>query len=469
MKRRPNHSALLIILAAVAFASIPAPSVADVPPEAQGAFNKGVLAAQQQEWVIALQSFQDARKIAPTSPEIYYNLGLTESKIPGRELRAIAWLAAYLAAEPAAPNASEVKTAILGLLVKNEGNMDRFIEITRKAAEQVPEGNLGNGTDVALSEVFRLYAEKGDEAKAASFASEAHLDQADLTANSALSSMTEFGGRDGIERARVLVPSQPPEVRGWIAMGEAKIGDIAGALKDVALIPDDQFSNGDKAYALIAVARAQFKNGQKDASWTTLQSARTAMQKKFGVTGTDYGYICGAQINVGDLAGARATADMMGHDIFRDIDCLQLIGMSQLATGDVQGAQSTANHIDASTYREELQNKIDQYNKDPAASKAALVAHQSLATEDWVNDVNSGNGNRRISGTSANDWVNELDDDRDLSAQPFLDLTAYVTSVTGPKVYQPERFLYSTARLLLSERRFVTGMLTKQFGPGFVP
>jgi len=52
---------------------------------------KGLLAAKEQEWLIAIQSFQEARKSAPDAPLLFYNLGLAESKIPGRELRAIAW------------------------------------------------------------------------------------------------------------------------------------------------------------------------------------------------------------------------------------------------------------------------------------------------------------------------------------------------------------------------------------------
>jgi hypothetical protein len=177
---------LATALASVALAVISAPSLAEIPPEAQPAFNKGLLAAQQQEWDIALQSFQDARKLAPTSPEIYYNLGLTESKIPGRELRAIAWLAAYLAADPDAANASPVKTAILGLLIKNEGNIDRFIEVASKTAEQVPEGDLSLPAwarperGAALDGILTLYFEEGDETKAASWQSEAHLDAASV-------------------------------------------------------------------------------------------------------------------------------------------------------------------------------------------------------------------------------------------------------------------------------------------------
>lgn len=457
---------LAIVLAAVALTAVPAPSRAEVPAEAQPAFNKGVLAARQQEWDIALQSFQDARKIAPTSPEIYYNLGLTESKIPGRELRAIAWLAAYLAADPQAPNASVVKTAIQGLLVKNEGNNDRFIEITRKAAEQVPPGELGVGKEVALAEVFRLYAEEGNEDKAAAFASEEHLSEVDLTSNSALYSMTDFGGREGIQQARLLAPSQEPIVRGWIAMGEAKIGDIAGALKDISAMPDGKSSdNGSKPLALIAVARTQFKLGLKQASWATLQEARNAAQKMDNRYGDDYFSICDAQVNVGDIAGARTTADL-DHGTGRE-NCLKEIAIAQLASGDVQGAQSTANHIDDKATRVRLQDQLDEFNKDPSTRKT-LEADQASLTRDWVSDADGSAmfRFRRLDG-SAPSWIAELDD-ANLSRPMFLDLSAYVASITGPGVYQPERLLYQTARGLLYERRCVTGMLAKEFGPGFV-
>lgn len=176
----------LAIMLAVVFAALPAPVLAEVPPEAKPAFDKGVLAAQQQEWEVAFKSFMDAHRFFRGSPEINYNLGLTESKMPGRELRAVAWLAAYLAADPAAPNASAVKSEILGLLVKNEGNNDRFVEVARQAAEQVPEEAESptkfviHHREYDLSQIYLLYLAEGDEAKADSFATEAHLDAANL-------------------------------------------------------------------------------------------------------------------------------------------------------------------------------------------------------------------------------------------------------------------------------------------------
>jgi len=83
-----------------------------LPPDAQEAMKNGIIAAKQQDYLLAARYFQDARKIAPDSPEIFFNLGLAESKIPGRELRAIAWFGAYLASTTNAPNAAAVKDQI---------------------------------------------------------------------------------------------------------------------------------------------------------------------------------------------------------------------------------------------------------------------------------------------------------------------------------------------------------------------
>ena len=84
--------------AAQAQTSAPAATPAPLAPEAQDALKKGIIAAQQQDYMLAIRYFQDARKLAPDDPEIYKDLGLAESKIPGRELRAIAWFGAYLTA-----------------------------------------------------------------------------------------------------------------------------------------------------------------------------------------------------------------------------------------------------------------------------------------------------------------------------------------------------------------------------------
>jgi hypothetical protein len=55
---------LIFVMSLEAQTNVPAP----LPPEAQEALKKGIMAAKQQEWEIAIRSFQEARKTAPNAP-----------------------------------------------------------------------------------------------------------------------------------------------------------------------------------------------------------------------------------------------------------------------------------------------------------------------------------------------------------------------------------------------------------------
>ena len=59
--------------------------------------------------------------------------------MPGRELRAIAWFGAYLAAYPDAPNAAAVREQIAVLDVRNQSNVSRLIKTAQEAAELIRE------------------------------------------------------------------------------------------------------------------------------------------------------------------------------------------------------------------------------------------------------------------------------------------------------------------------------------------
>src|SRR5947208_869550 len=85
-----------------------------LPAAAQAAINNGINAAKESDYRTAIRHFEEARKIAPNAPTVLYDMGLAESNIPGRELRAMAWLGAYLAANPAASN----KIAVQGQIGK---------------------------------------------------------------------------------------------------------------------------------------------------------------------------------------------------------------------------------------------------------------------------------------------------------------------------------------------------------------
>ena len=119
---------------------------AQLPPAAQEALDNGIIAAKVPDYVLAIRYFEEARKIAPNAPIIYFNLGLAESNLPSRELRAICWFAAYLAAEPKSPNAASVKERIQILKIKNQSNVSHLIQTMQDAAQQ---GNAAALRDAA--------------------------------------------------------------------------------------------------------------------------------------------------------------------------------------------------------------------------------------------------------------------------------------------------------------------------------
>jgi hypothetical protein len=100
-------------------------------------------------------------------------MGLAESKIPGRELRAIAWFGAYLAANPNAPNAAAVKKQISVLEVRSQSNTSRFLKILEDAANQIQKSKVWmedqwfvlDARRDNLLKVAALWQESGDSPK----------------------------------------------------------------------------------------------------------------------------------------------------------------------------------------------------------------------------------------------------------------------------------------------------------------
>jgi tetratricopeptide (TPR) repeat protein len=216
-----------------------------LPPAAQQALDKGIIAAKVPDYPLAIRFFEAARKIAPEAPVIYLNLGIAESKIPGRELRAIAWFGAYLAASPDAPNAAAVKEQIAVLDVRHQSNLSRLLETVQKAVSKIPGRRGINDYE------FELNFEK-------------------------------------------------------LAIALAQTGNIAAAQKEDALFKD---SDSSKTVVQTAIANAQAEAGDIAGAKITLASAIKAaglvpiVEHKVRYLGA----IAEVQIIVGDVSGAKAT------------------------------------------------------------------------------------------------------------------------------------------------------------------
>jgi tetratricopeptide (TPR) repeat protein len=185
-------------------ASAPAVSAAPLPPAAQDALSKGIIAAKVPDYPLAIRYFEEARRLAPAAPVVFLNLGIAESKLPGRELRAIAWFGAYLAATPDAPNAAAVKEQLAVLEVRNQSNVSRFLKTVQAAADLVKD-------DHGLGLVRRF--------------AEVQIKAGDLPGarnNLASAARTQIGNTLGDVRVQTMVLTS-------IAKEQIKAGDLRGA------------------------------------------------------------------------------------------------------------------------------------------------------------------------------------------------------------------------------------------------
>ncbi len=133
-----------LIIAVVLMYALVAPYIAraaEMTPQAKDVFEKGLAAAGQKEWSVAADNFNKAWKIHKQSkpePEIVFNWGLAESKIPGRELRAVALFNLYLAiAGENAANREDVRKEKVLLEVREEARLKQLFAQAKKFVPQL--------------------------------------------------------------------------------------------------------------------------------------------------------------------------------------------------------------------------------------------------------------------------------------------------------------------------------------------
>jgi tetratricopeptide (TPR) repeat protein len=134
-------------------------------PQAQASVDRGLADAGQQNFAAAKDDFLQAWRQAPDDPRIWYYLGLSEAKLPGYELRSIAWFKLYLLRVPDARNAEAIRTQIAGLETVFEARLGgivdrleplvliakarRFPGQTPDVLEAIHEGQLALGWNLA--------------------------------------------------------------------------------------------------------------------------------------------------------------------------------------------------------------------------------------------------------------------------------------------------------------------------------
>jgi tetratricopeptide (TPR) repeat protein len=391
---------------AVAQTSAPAATAAPLPPEAQDALKKGIIAAQQQDYLQAIRFFQDARKIAPDASEIYFDLGLAESKIPGRELRAICWFEAYLAANPNAPNAAAVRVQIHTLDVNNTSNFSRLVKAMQDATNQLV--NRGTEYDLNLGLVAVFWEEAGDMTAALKTADS--IRNADYK-NQALASIaiTSAGAGDipGAQEVADLI--EPPHSKDGaihsIAVAQARVGDITAALKTANLIQDAT----EKQQALTSIVESQAKAGDFDGAERNANLILEPDGKADALK-----CLAQAQAEIGDFKAALGTADLISDPADKS-EALSSIAAAQKQEGRIKDADAT--FALALRTAHSIRNQDTKAWEQRGIADAQEQAAKNPASE-WLEMLDDSNPN----------WVSDCA----LNTSPFLDVAGFLLKAIAP-------------------------------------
>lgn len=382
---------------------LPIPPLA---PAAKDAIGRGIIAAQRSDYALAVRCFEEARGHSPRAPEVFLNLGLAEGKRPGRELRAIAWLGAYLTADPyaPAPNEAAVRAQMEVLFEKNQRNLATWLQGVHDAAARFTKGQW-----VALFQTVNMWVEAGEIAAAQKTAALIPPTDSDysFSQHAILAAQIKRGDFSGAQKSADLIkgaiaraPADPATPSGYegtkteiiftlaqvqteLAGAQVLAGDITGGKKTVAaaqksaaliryatyrcivepLIAEVLLNAGDRAgaEAVLAAARQTVEgNPEKHSTVRQLLSiARvqllagdTAGARQTFASAQDAAGLTGwgefaegkaeAQAAGGDLAGARATLALIGDKATGSPRAWDALARAQIKQGDFAGARVTA-------------------------------------------------------------------------------------------------------------------------------
>jgi ankyrin repeat protein len=253
--------------------------------DAESAIEQGIAAAKKSDYLEAIRLFEIVQAEAPYSPLPLYYLGLAESKIPDRELRAICWFKAFLAAASDSPKAEAVGAEIANLELKSRDVLLELIKTVSAAADLLPEPPAnepqdpdGSYKDFNLKSVALLWARAGDADAALARAGRINhplirtMTAIELARPLAMAGDLERGLRvlaSAVSAAEKLERSDDRDIAfERAATALADLGDGPTAHNLAARIEDA----GRRCQALWAIARAQANAGNMVAATKTTEA-----------------------------------------------------------------------------------------------------------------------------------------------------------------------------------------------------
>lgn len=392
----------IVISISTSFAQPAGSTNINLPPAAQEAFNKGILAAKASDYLLAASYFEEARKSAPHAPEIFFNLGLAESKIPGRELRAICWFSAYLRQNPLALNKGVIKEQILALLIKNQENIFQLINTIQGLVSPL-SGSLEIDQKCGL---VKLWTDAGEISTAQKIMETIIVENYRSYGYSMIAiAQAKMGDIAGAQRSINIIYSKEYKIRPQYHLVDAliKAGDFENAQKTADLIQDSSFrswalSNISRYRAdtyeigdtKLAIAEAQIEEGDMDGARKMLISA----QKSFNHIGSAFSryyklnLVADAQIRIGDILSAKKTLLLIQEavnlipELYWKNAGWSDIAKIQAKLGDITGTLQTTSLISVYHYKSLVQAAIAEVQitkADLTGAKITLEAAEGNA------------------------------------------------------------------------------------------
>jgi hypothetical protein len=272
---------------------------------------------------------------------IFESLGQAEAKIPGRELRAISWLAAYLAAEPQAQDRAEVRAKIAALDATSRARITQFVQSYESKVMALP----AKDRDETLRGVVNLWATLRDDDLA--LRTIAHM-QDDGPKSDAISSLVEA------QTTRVEIQYGV----GTIAETRTRLEAAQKLAEQIPMANAKTFPLYHVAFGYLDIAKRQIREGDFAGARESMEVAEKMAatlhdewgpETRDGVATTEI-MLARAQVRKGDSAGARNTLGQAAKTFVaanpptEKYDMLMDLADAQIEAGDSREATQTLAH-----------------------------------------------------------------------------------------------------------------------------
>ena len=386
---------------------------------------RGLAAAKQQEWPLAIKYFTEAREKAPQAAPLLFNLGFAHDRLGGRELQTIAWYRAFLAAAPGAKNASAIRERIFELEVKTEATSAKLIAQAKRAAAELPDefdrnyrlreviaaqartgdiegalaaaGSMEDGDDAYVS-IAKTQAKNGDVSGAMSTTHRIDSDSSKMAAYDGIATAkAENGDFPGALETASQIAALSDEPQGWYAL-QYEAGayvDIAEKMIEAKHIKSAQETLGKALYLAVAISdkddygpqykadirgevvEALIAAGDLKQAWEVAALIPAAETNDVNVA---YHELTKALAESGQIDAARqAVAKITGTDFYRTNaeeavrDADSKIAYEKLKAGDIGGAEAIAAAMKKSYEKSSLYQSIAGAKLEAGDIKGAEV------------------------------------------------------------------------------------------------